>query len=93
VLLVFLSLGEGVARVVGPLTPTWQGNDPGGVIMVGHPTRLWGMGPGRRDNAGATATISEIGLREPVPTTPRPAGRQRILLLGDSCAPAASTWR
>jgi len=84
VLLVFLSLGEGAARVIGPLTPTWQGNDPGGVIMVGHPTRLWGMGPGRRDNAGATATISQIGLREPVPTTPRPAGRQRILLLGDS---------
>ena len=84
VLLVFLSLGEGVARMIGPLTPTWQGNDPGGVIMVGHPTRLWGMGPGKRQNAGAMATISALGLREPVPTEPRPKGRQRVLLLGDS---------
>ena len=52
--------------------------------MVGHPERLWGMGPGVRMNGGTTATIAEIGLREPIPEVPRPAGRQRLMVLGDS---------
>jgi len=80
----FLMVGEGLARLVDPLVPTWQGDDNGGVVMVGHPTRLWGMGPGVRSNGGTTATISKIGLREPIPDVPRPDGRQRIMILGDS---------
>lgn len=82
--LIFLFVGEGVALLVGPVTPGWQGADPGGVIMVGHSTRLWGMGPGRRQNAGAWATISELGIRAPLPELPRPSGRQRVLIVGDS---------
>lgn len=81
---VALLLGEGFARIVGPEVPAWRGGDSGSVIMVGHPTRLWGMGPGVRQNSGTTATINDLGLRGPVPTTPRPVGRERILVLGDS---------
>jgi lysophospholipase L1-like esterase len=81
---VALLLAEGVSRMVEPLLPDWQGMDPGGVIMVGHPTRLWGMGPGVRSNAGTEAKISALGIREPVPEVPRPKGRQRVMIVGDS---------
>jgi lysophospholipase L1-like esterase len=64
--------------------PEWQGRDPGDVIMVGHPTRLWGMGPGRRKNAGATANINALGLRGELPIVPRSRGRERVLVTGDS---------
>ncbi|MBM4391487.1 MAG: SGNH/GDSL hydrolase family protein [Deltaproteobacteria bacterium] len=83
-LLVVLLVGEGAARVVGPEVPAWNGGDTGSVVMVGHPTRLWGMGVGVRENSGATATINELGLRGEVPVTPRPAQQERILVLGDS---------
>lgn len=79
-----LFLGEGIARQVGPLVPQWQARDSGGVIMVGHPTRLWGMATGERLNAGTKATIGDNGLRGTPPQLPRPAGRERILLVGDS---------
>lgn len=84
VLVVLGVVAEVLSRAVAPQVPTWHGNDNGGVIMVGHPTRLWSIGPGVRRNATATATIEEIGLRSPVPKGPRPAGRQRILVVGDS---------
>ncbi len=84
VLVVLGCLAELVARHFAPQVPTWRGNDNGGVVMVGHPTRLWSIGPGVRRNADTTATIDPIGLRSPVPSGPRPAGRQRILVLGDS---------
>jgi lysophospholipase L1-like esterase len=77
-------VAEAIAQRVAPQVPTWHGNDNGGVIMVGHPTRLWSIGSGVRRNADTTATISPVGLREPVPEGPRPAGRQRVLVLGDS---------
>ena len=80
----FFALAEGGALLVGPLAPEWQGADRGGVVMVGHPDRLWGMGEGVRQNGGTTATISPIGLREPIPESPRPPGRQRLVILGDS---------
>ncbi len=80
----FFLMAEGLARFVVPAVPEWQGGDQGAVIMVGHPTRLWGMGAGRRQNGGTVANIAEIGLREPVPDVPRPAGRQRVMILGDS---------
>lgn len=84
VLLVVALVAEGVARLVAPEAPTWRGADTGAVVMVGHPTRLWGMGPGVRQNAGTIATIAPIGLRAPLPDGPRPAGRERVLVLGDS---------
>jgi len=68
--------------------PSWRG--PGaeadGGLQTGHPTRLWGMEEGERSNGsdGTTATINAVGLRGPMPELPRPAGRQRILTLGDS---------
>lgn len=80
----FFLMAEGLARFVVPAVPEWQGGDQGAVIMVGHPTRLWGMGAGRRQNGGAVANISEIGLREPIPDVPRANGRQRVMILGDS---------
>lgn len=77
-------LAEGVGRVFDPQLPRWQGHDSGQVVMVGHPERLWGMGAGERMNGGTTAMISEKGLREPLPSTPRPSARQRIMITGDS---------
>jgi lysophospholipase L1-like esterase len=84
VLAVVILLGEGVAQVVDPLVPNWYGIDNGTVIMVGHPTRLWGLGAGERRNGDAVAHIAETGLRSPLPETPRPQGRARVLVLGDS---------
>ena len=84
VIVVLGTVAEVLSRAVAPQVPTWHGNDNGGVIMVGHPTRLWSIGPGVRRNATTTATIEDLGLRSPVPTGPRPSGRQRILVLGDS---------
>ncbi|MDP6932652.1 MAG: hypothetical protein QGG40_07025, partial [Myxococcota bacterium] len=72
------------ARWVGPQLPSWRGADTKDVIMVGHSTRLWGMAEGVRNNAGATATINEAGLRGWLPEGPREEGEQRIMVLGDS---------
>lgn len=83
-LLCFLGVLEAGARWMDPRMPTWVGRDHQAVVMTGHPTRLWGVGAGTRDNAGTKAHISELGIREPVPETPRPPARARLLLLGDS---------
>jgi lysophospholipase L1-like esterase len=72
------------AQQQAPRLPTWTTPDGSSTLMNGHPSRLWGMAEGTRDNAGATATINRLGLRGPVPEVPRPPGRQRLLLLGDS---------
>ncbi len=85
--LIFLlaaGVAELAARSLALDAPTWRGEEPNSVIMVGHPTRLWGMGTGTRDNAGATAWMNEEGLRGPLPELPRPDGRERIIVLGDS---------
>ena len=84
VLVVVLGVLEVAARAVGPVVPTWAGRDSVGVIMIGHATRLWGMAPGDGNNAGVTAHVNTLGLRGPIPRTPRPAGHARILVLGDS---------
>ncbi len=81
---VAMLLGEGIARLAGPSIPYWQARDTGGVIMVGHPTRLWGMATGVRQNAGTTATINASGLRGPLPEVPRPRLRERVMITGDS---------
>ncbi|MFH1465430.1 MAG: GDSL-type esterase/lipase family protein [Pseudomonadota bacterium] len=52
--------------------------------LVRHPTRLWAMAPGTYQVDGVQSTIGEDGLRGDPPQLPRPAGRERILLLGDS---------
>lgn len=64
--------------------PGWHVEDPDTVVMTGHATRLWGMTPGVKDNAGAQATIGGLGMRGVAPAVPRPEERQRVLVLGDS---------
>lgn len=84
VLLGALFVGEGAARVVGPSAIGFRGGDPGVTLMVPHPTRLWALGPGPRQNAGITAQIAANGLRGEMPSGARAAGEERILVLGDS---------
>lgn len=77
--------GELVARQVDLEGPTWNGRGGGtAVIMARHPSRLWTMAPGIRPNAGVPSTINTDGLRGPLPDLPRPKGRERILITGDS---------
>ena len=82
--LVFGVAAELFARWLGPELPSWRGADTAGVVMTANPTRLWGLSPGERKNGPAIATVNALGLRGDVPEVPRPAGRQRILVLGDS---------
>ena len=84
VTVVFFAAAELGARSLPAVSPRWQGRDTSAVVMVGHPTRLWGMGPGVRQNVDEQATINEAGLRGELPVVPRPATRQRVLILGDS---------
>ncbi len=79
-----LLMAEGVARVVGPQIPEWQGGDQGSVVMGGHPTRLWGMNTGHRQVGTVAAFINDKGLRGELPELPRPEGRERVMLVGDS---------
>jgi len=76
--------GETVARYMGPQIPKLKGDNNNQVIMVSHPSRLWGMAPGVKNNAGVFSTINEKGLRGELPAGPRATGEQRILILGDS---------
>ncbi len=75
---------ELAARWMDPRLPSWQGEDSLAVVMTGHPDRLWGLGEGERQNAGAISTISSLGIRAPVPQGPRQDDQERILILGDS---------
>ena len=84
VTVVFFAVAELAARGLPAVAPRWQGRDSAAVVMVGHPTRLWGMGEGVRQNVEQKATINAMGLRGEPPPLPRPAGRARILVLGDS---------
>ncbi len=83
VLFVALGLGELGARTIGAELPGWRLIDAEGVIMSGHPTRLWGLKQGRKENAGAFADINSLGLRggELGPKTP---GVPRVMVVGDS---------
>jgi len=77
-------LGEVVARQVNPVLPRWNAADNPSVVMTGHPTRLWGLAPGERRNVDTIATVSDLGLRGDTPAVPRPAGEERIAVVGDS---------
>ncbi len=84
VLVAVLLLLEGGARMVGAVLPGWAEAGPNGVMMVGDDQRLWAMAPGVWPNGTTRAKINAWGLRGELPELPRPAGRQRILVLGDS---------
>jgi lysophospholipase L1-like esterase len=79
-----LGVLEAVARMSAPEVPSWRIEDNNAAVLSGSPTRLWGLAEGMRRNGEAFATINHLGLRGPDPVVPRPAGRQRILLVGDS---------
>ncbi len=78
--LALLVLGEVLARSVAPELPGWRAQDGPSILLTGHPTRLWGLAPGERDNLGATATINALGFRGPLPEQ----GLRRVIVLGDS---------
>jgi hypothetical protein len=80
----FFGVAEYLAATLNPSFPRWSGADSPAVVMTGHPTRLWGLSAGVRRNVDTTATIDEIGLRAPIPLTPRAQGEQRVVILGDS---------
>jgi lysophospholipase L1-like esterase len=84
VFVVLSSLLEVGARRVGAEFPEWRMTDGAGVVMIGHPTRLWALAPGRKQNGAVWATISPLGLRGGLPADPKPPGRLRVLVLGDS---------
>jgi lysophospholipase L1-like esterase len=73
------------ARDKNPQLPNWSGPGASAGLISGHPTRLWGMGPGVKRNANnSMATINALGFRGGKPETPKPSGRFRIMSLGDS---------
>jgi lysophospholipase L1-like esterase len=84
VIVVIATMLEQGARFVGAEFPEWRLADAAGVVMSGHPTRLWALSPGPKRNAGVIATINALGMRGPAPEDPKPAGRLRVLVLGDS---------
>lgn len=72
------------ARLVGADFPEWRLGDAAGVVMTGHPTRLWALSPGPKQNGGVPANINALGMRGAEPEDPKPTGRLRVLVLGDS---------
>jgi lysophospholipase L1-like esterase len=84
VLVVTGTLSEVLARKMNLQTPNLRGNNNNEVIMVAHPTRLWGMVSGNKNNAGARATINALGLRGTLPVPGDPPDQARVLILGDS---------
>ena|GEM_PF-1990870 len=84
-LAVFCGTGEWWASQRPLYVPDWQlGGQESRAAVDGHPIRLWGMYEGVRENAGASATINRFGIRGDVPEMPRPEGRQRAVVIGDS---------
>lgn len=75
---------ELIARGIGADIPAWKLVDAPGVVMTAHTTRLWGLNPGAKENAGTIATVNSLGLRGPEPELPKPAGRLRVFVVGDS---------
>lgn len=68
-----------------PQLPGWGGPEGTAGLMVSHPTRLWGMSSGTKPNAeGSETAINGLGFRGAEPEMPKPAGRSRIVSLGDS---------
>jgi hypothetical protein len=80
----FFGCAELWARTVNSVFPRWGLPDTTSVIMTAHPTRMWGLSPGKRRNVNTTATINALGLRGAIPTMPRPDNEERIVILGDS---------
>ncbi|MDP2311248.1 MAG: GDSL-type esterase/lipase family protein [Pseudomonadota bacterium] len=83
-LVVIAAMLEQGARLVGAEFPEWRLTDAAGVVMTGHPTRLWGLSPGVKQNGGVVANINALGMRGAPPEDPKPPGKLRVLVVGDS---------
>jgi len=84
-----LLLIEGLARLVDPQLPGMAvpQTTEGGLLMAGHSTRLWSNhASGTRETGETTALINAEGLRGELPELPRPAERERLMVIGDSTA-------
>ena len=56
----------------------------GAPYLPGNPYLLWEMVPGDRIEMGAEVHVNSLGFRGPETTQNKPAGKRRILVLGDS---------
>ena len=83
-LLLFFGGAEWLAGRANTVFPTWGATDNPSVVLTGHPTRLWGLTEGKRQNLDTVATVNALGLRGAEPIMPRPADEQRIVIVGDS---------
>ena len=84
VFVVFFGGAEWWASQSKAAFPSWGAADNPSVVLTGHPTRLWGLTPGKRKNLETVATVGALGLRGDPPTMPRPEGEERVVILGDS---------
>lgn len=58
--------------------------EEGAPLMTGSPYLLWEMAPGVRQQRGHDVHINSLGLRGPEIEQPKPAGRRRLVTVGDS---------
>ena len=72
-LLIFFGGAELWAGRTQTVFPTWGAADNPSVVLTGHPTRLWGLTEGERQNLDTVATVNALGLRGDVPQMPRPS--------------------
>ena len=56
----------------------------GAVVMPGHPYLIYEYRPGTHEERGVTVRINRLGLRGPELELPKPAGRIRMMVTGDS---------
>lgn len=94
VALAVLALLEGALRLAGfereiaPVSLRFGYPNPReiGSVFTPDPELFWRLRPGSTFDAEAPVAINALGYRGPAPLDPRPAGRARIAVLGDSVA-------
>lgn len=78
----------GFEREIAPVSLRFGYPNPReiGSVFVPDPRLFWRMRPGSTFDAEAPVPINALGYRGPVPLSPRPVGRSRVVVLGDSVA-------
>ncbi len=89
VLVLFLGLLEGGARLVGrgvlhQATSPPPARQDGAPNLPGNPYLLWEMVPGQRQEVGVSSSINRHGLRGPEWELEKPEGVRRVMAVGDS---------